>query len=606
MPTIGKPSSFLDPSETLEQLLHAARYEIPGYQRDYSWGTDQVDELWSDLKAALENAWLAGGMPNPDPKHHFFGPIVLQPSDDDSPPAIMDGQQRMVTFSLLLATLRSRTFWIDPQERDGWDGTIEELLFKHGGGQKQPRISIGRGNHVLKELTCKALDRAQRDSAIARFWDTYREKKRSPEHRIAKVARHLVELIDAFLEEIEPHERGAALIRLIQTTTDLCLFLKLVVKDESVAYEVFEGLNARGLDLSQADLIKNKLFESASVEQTEEEVEQKWDEAMSWFYDTTWMTVPDFLHFHFQAKFGEVKATELYGAFSGLLAAGMTAQEYISSVLEASLVLRSLLDKSWGQDETSKQNRDDLELLKVKYSYVLPIGAVCAGFGPHTSEFAEIVAAAKSFTVRRFLVGSATQAAFAADMVRFANGLTNGRTVDQILGDMRNLADDRTFRLNLRSLEPRTMKIAAYLLRTLERNLAAGAFDPAAHGPMNQIEHILPQKPEPDEWPMLKDPAHEDIDQESYTARLGNLLVLERRINASIKNHGWLRKLNGHGDTGEKVFGYVDSSLKLPHTVAEFAVNDEWTYQSIERRQAVLADLLVPLWPLGNEQVFRD
>ena len=82
--------------------------------------------------------------------------------------------------------------------------------------------------------------------------------------------------------------------------------------------------------------------------------------------------------------------------------------------------------------------------------------------------------------------------------------------------------------------------------------------------------------------------------------------MLERRIYASIKNHGWLRKLNGHGDTGEKVFGYVDSSLKLPHTVAEFAVNDEWTYESIERRQAVLADLLVPLWPLGNEQVFRD
>ena len=63
MPTIGKPSSFLDPSETLEQLLHAARYEIPGYQRDYSWGTDQVDELWSDLKAALENEPLNRNTP---------------------------------------------------------------------------------------------------------------------------------------------------------------------------------------------------------------------------------------------------------------------------------------------------------------------------------------------------------------------------------------------------------------------------------------------------------------------------------------------------------------------------------------------------------------
>ena len=33
MPNIGRPSSFLDPSETLEQLLDAARYEIPGDQR---------------------------------------------------------------------------------------------------------------------------------------------------------------------------------------------------------------------------------------------------------------------------------------------------------------------------------------------------------------------------------------------------------------------------------------------------------------------------------------------------------------------------------------------------------------------------------------------
>lgn len=66
-------------------------FEIPRFQREYSWGADEVEEFWTDLKGSL------------DADSYFLGLIILtkpQVGQDDRK-QVVDGQQRIITLSLL-------------------------------------------------------------------------------------------------------------------------------------------------------------------------------------------------------------------------------------------------------------------------------------------------------------------------------------------------------------------------------------------------------------------------------------------------------------------------------------------------------------------------
>jgi uncharacterized protein with ParB-like and HNH nuclease domain len=66
-------------------------YQVPDYQRPYSWGDDQVEQLWDDLYSAFEE-----NQPN-----YFLGPVILAPTRGGYS-EIIDGQQRLTTLTVLL------------------------------------------------------------------------------------------------------------------------------------------------------------------------------------------------------------------------------------------------------------------------------------------------------------------------------------------------------------------------------------------------------------------------------------------------------------------------------------------------------------------------
>ena len=79
-------------SSTLRQLLgNGLTYEIPKFQRDYSWENEQWDDLWQDI-----NSVVSGSEPG-----HYLGYLVLQTSNDKTY-KVIDGQQRITTISILI------------------------------------------------------------------------------------------------------------------------------------------------------------------------------------------------------------------------------------------------------------------------------------------------------------------------------------------------------------------------------------------------------------------------------------------------------------------------------------------------------------------------
>lgn len=92
---------------TFFELFKTRVFRIPEYQRNYEWGEEQIDTLWSDLLVLVEN------LKDEKPSYHFFGPVfVTKPANEPSSPDgwhdLIDGQQRLTTVQILLHCLRER------------------------------------------------------------------------------------------------------------------------------------------------------------------------------------------------------------------------------------------------------------------------------------------------------------------------------------------------------------------------------------------------------------------------------------------------------------------------------------------------------------------
>jgi uncharacterized protein with ParB-like and HNH nuclease domain len=98
-------NGILDTSSmTYRQIMgNGMRYEIPKFQRDYTWESEHWDDLWQDIQLLI----------NQEENEHYLGYLVLQTIDHKNY-QIIDGQQRLTTMSIMiLAVLKSLTDLID-------------------------------------------------------------------------------------------------------------------------------------------------------------------------------------------------------------------------------------------------------------------------------------------------------------------------------------------------------------------------------------------------------------------------------------------------------------------------------------------------------------
>jgi len=90
--------SFIPEGVTIGDLLsNSTMYDVPPYQRDFSWTETQIETFWNDIQGLKED------------EGHFFGSMLFQSSKEDKKikrVQIIDGQQRFATVTILLAVIR--------------------------------------------------------------------------------------------------------------------------------------------------------------------------------------------------------------------------------------------------------------------------------------------------------------------------------------------------------------------------------------------------------------------------------------------------------------------------------------------------------------------
>ena len=219
------------------------RFEIPRFQRAYSWGADQCDELWRDLFRAQ----LAGRM-------HFVGTLIYH----EAAPGVLnivDGQQRITTLSLILAALAQRL------------GEAGESFF----GIDEAHV---RQNYLLQDGAPKLFpsrtDRATYDAVVG-----VGDMPDAPSERV-------VANLERFEEAMGVE--GFDAMQLWQGLSSLTVIAARLDSTEQ-APAVFESFNSKGVPLVTADLVRNYLLLAESRREQARLYDTYWNSIQGVFGD---------------------------------------------------------------------------------------------------------------------------------------------------------------------------------------------------------------------------------------------------------------------------------------------------------------------------------
>ena len=217
---------------TLQELLGGEKqYQVPLYQRTYSWVKEQLDKLWEDVSQLAEDRDERTDLT------HFMGSLVLTPSPAISPGGVqdwlvIDGQQRLTTLSLLLCAVRDRLAAANPRDRDRIN---EQYLVNKWHPDRYTKLQPTQADRA-SYLAC--VDGTPQAGGVDRVGAAYRSF-------VAKLA-SLAD--DAQVRQLERAiVSGLAVVAVTAGAGDN-------------AYRIFESLNNTGLKLTQADLLRNYLF----------------------------------------------------------------------------------------------------------------------------------------------------------------------------------------------------------------------------------------------------------------------------------------------------------------------------------------------------------
>ncbi len=277
----------------LELIGNGKIYRVPPYQRDYSWKEEHWEDLWVDI-SELRDAKAAS---------HYMGALVVEAKSDRTF-QIIDGQQRIATLSVLALAVISKLqaladAGVDPEANRERALALRTRFL----GEKDPASLIESSKLFLNET----------DNP---FYQDYLLQLRTPYNPkgLVKSNQLLWACFLYFRKRLDQADDlskdGAAVARLLSETVGRQLmFILITVDNELHAYTVFETLNARGLELSATDLLKNYLFSRVNVDTDLDALQRRWRMLIAIIGQEMF---PEFLRYHLLCELPQVRSQRLF------------------------------------------------------------------------------------------------------------------------------------------------------------------------------------------------------------------------------------------------------------------------------------------------------
>jgi len=591
---------------SLKTVLGLGVHSVPTYQRDYAWSTRQLSTFWDDIVATS----FPGGYPG-TMEQHYLGALVVVDYDEalgsgqegleavgDPVFHVVDGQQRLATSVLYFAALRdavSGDDQIDAESRLKLCGQIGRLIeTDEDAADGQPILKVvlnENDNAFFRALTVSGLKTipASRTSH-RRIQAAYRFFRRSLTEYAEDVVekRRLLSSRDAFYKTVLGAVRQHFEITYIEVDT------------VQSAFQVFESLNAKGLSLSAADLVKNLLLHMSRKEgHTVASAYQKWSEMVEAVGDAN--VVVFLRHFLCSTRGETVRKADIYPVIREIVSTNGSMKTLVELSRQGKLysTLTCVSNPSAFQKAEHAAERSLAELRLVGYQqvYILLLAALEQwGIGGRLDM---AVRQLISFLVRHSICErnpNKLEVLFTEWALKIRKGELD-ETALAVLLKQQMPGDDEFvgYFEQLRIADGESMW-GRYLLIRLEQRLTPG------NGKLVDLqdltlEHVIPRAVEVEEWFGGTPPKDDDLDEAIRS--IGNLQLLYAPDNSAASNKGYPEKLRVYTSPQCDSEG---NPLPIPCETFVLIADlvdrhpEQFVLADVEARAKQLAELAVVTW----------
>ena len=595
---------------SIEEAFRECFYIVPDYQREYVWTDKEVHQLLEDIGEQID----AGTT-----REYFIGTVLVSPTDQKNRYEVIDGQQRLTTFFLLLCALK-HLFQGEPQ-RQMISGLISTSYVDSDGEVRtnlklEPRYeSAGEVMAKLVELDAdpQTVRAGIQASGIASFGSL-----ENLVNAYSTLYRYLKDNYDDVPKLKKYWGYLANNVVFIQISTDV-----------SSALKIFETINERGVGLNPMDLLKNLLFTQVKQAQFTQ-LKDEWKKITKPLEKQKEKPLR-FLRYFLMANYtiknergdAVVREDEIYDWFIAKDNAALC--DYAGKPFEfVRKVIRNVehylaFANGLGNDGKPSLAMDSLKRLAggaFSLHFVLLLAA--ANFPKPL--FDHFVAQLESFLFYYIFTKTPTkdlERSFSqwADELRVIaetsdpvkqkvqlNAFIAERFEKNMAGKSQELADALK-RFTLYSMQQyRTRYLLARLTQHVDMAFS-GLKVPGSLEPFTnlEIEHILPNKPEDDlrsKW-ATENPG---MTYDDYKNRLGNLTLLEKPINIVAGNDFYTAKQVEYSKSGNYLtrslvaLTDVGQNTSISRINAKLQAFPAWNAATIEQRHAMLIALAQDVW----------
>ena len=546
-------------------------FNIPSYQRPYVWREDNINELLEDITYAFKN--------NPE-ENYFMGSLVLQ-SRSNNEYDILDGQQRLTTLALLLATIRDNI-----KDKDIIDSLAQTLYQKGDRTEKRPSrarfIFLIRDevqdffeNYIIKLDGTEKINDA--DSSIEKY------KNNISITNMIKV----VKIIKKYLQEkfgeqlLLENTEGLLIDEFIVFIKNKLTFACVSSDTREQAFRLFTILNNRGIPLTTADILKSLNLDKVPDEIKRNEYAKKWEELEEKFEDK----FDRFLNFIRTIKLKEKARKNLLEEFEEKIYKEKImnyGKESIDYFLNTSDNYDRIIELNYNLENIPSSYKNLIKLMKAGFNsedWIPPLLYYYEKFNlKDIDKFLKLLD-------NKFMgdwINKETPTKRLENMNKILKAIEIASAETEILNNKELFTFDIDIfksKINGNIYGERYCK---YLLLKIEYLKLDNdiEYNIGASGVIS-IEHVLPQNPKEDSDWKIK---FSDDERNEWTNKLGNLILLTKRKNSKLSN----------SDFKEKSKIYKNSNMLLFPSVFEVYSNGEdWNVDILKTRQEEIINLLI-------------
>jgi uncharacterized protein DUF262/uncharacterized protein DUF1524 len=544
----------------VKDVMKSDYYEIPRFQRPYSWGPEHLDEFWTDVA-------------NDNEEGYFIGPMVAYKLKRDTF-AIVDGQQRITTLTLILCALRD--CFIEVGRRD-----LAEGLTKYIERTDDDNVAhfVLRSEPAGSFLASQVQRQPPRVEAAAT-----NEDQRSLRRAFLEIQSRLRSGVPSDIPEdgLGDVDDYLGMLRRIRDRILTLQLIWIVLDTEDDAYVIFETLNSRGRDLEVVDLLKNYVLNRLPAENADLDTP-----GIAWRQMRETLAVqggdvnPNMFLLHWWiSQYKYVSERKLFRTMKLEKLGGLGAQDAVDSLLRDSQLYAKIANPDqWKCLQSERAVRDSLAALNI-FSVRQPrplILALMRSYASRVITFKRLRLALEAIESFHFIttavVGASSTGGTSMMYAAHAREVSNAKSVSQVYASLDELITKLRASVSLRETfitefvgavafteaRSKDKRLVQYILQRMHNELqSAFPLDP---GKCN-IEHLAPQS-----------------DDGDWVGSIGNLIWIEEKLN---------------GQMGKKSFA-DKKVLLLPYVdvygLADVLAESEWGEAQVKARARVLAEV---------------